>query len=119
LLIEYLILIHTRNVKPKVIIEYNQATFEKHGMRITVDFDMKGQKVSSDNILNNLTINDSKSNTCGIFRLNYALLEVKTDNNLNPTDCIPIKSLLRKNLIRPLNAFNKFITVYYFYSLIN
>ena len=108
-------LIHTRNVKPKVIIEYNRATFEKHGMRITVDFDMKGQKVNSDNILNNLTINDSKSNTCGIFRLNYALLEVKTDNNLNPTDCIPIKSLLRKNLIRPLNAFSKFITVYYFY----
>jgi SPX domain protein involved in polyphosphate accumulation len=108
-------MIHTQNIKPKVIIEYTRASFEKNGFKITLDYHINGQKVSNDDILSNLLIDEKNANSSGVFRMNYAIMEIKTESNSDVENMFLTRALMKKNLIKPLNCFSKFLTVYFFY----
>jgi hypothetical protein len=66
-------------------------------MRMTMDYDMKGQAVSSPNMLNNLLVNE-KNQQCGVFYMPLGILEVKTNDNVNPFESHVIKSLIKKDI---------------------
>ena len=110
--------IHTKCMKPSVIIAYNRASFSHEGMRMTMDYDMKGQAVSSPNMLNNLLVNE-KNQQCGVFYMPLGILEVKTNDNVNPFESNVIKSLIKKGYIKELSCFSKFATFYYYFNAEN
>ena len=109
--VNYMIL--TRNSKPKLTIQYTRSSYDKNGMKLTLDYNIKGQKVVSQNPIDQFTID---ANNSGIFKFNYAVLEVKTDTNINVLETHMIKTLVAKNLLKPLNAFSKYATIYYFFK---
>jgi hypothetical protein len=103
----------TRNTRPKITIQYTRSSYDKNGIKITLDNNRKGQKVSAEQKLECFNIDANKS--C-IFKLNCAILEVKTDTNINVLDTHLIQTLMNKKLIKSLNAFSKYATIYYFFQ---
>jgi hypothetical protein len=106
----------TRDTQPRITIQYARSSYDKNGIKITLDYNIKGQKVSAEQKLECFNIDANKS---GIFKLNFAILEVKTDTNINVLDTHLIQTLMNKKLIKSLNAFSKYATIYYFSIVIN
>ena len=77
-------------------------------MKLRSAYNIKGQKVLSQNPIDQFTID---ANNSGIFKFNHAVLEVKTDTNINVLETHMIKTLVAKNLLNPSNAFSKCATI--------
>jgi SPX domain protein involved in polyphosphate accumulation len=106
-------LTQTRNTKPQITIQYTRSSYDKNGVKITLDYNIKGQKVSPEQKLECFNVDANRS---GIFKLNFSILEVKTDSNINVLETHLIQTLMNKKLIKPLNALSKYSTIYHFFN---